>query len=413
MASLPLARPVFTVRNYARIAAAALTRDVPVYAHFGITHRCNLTCKMCGIWRYGNEKEELTVDEIRFMAARMRRIGVVQVSIGGGEPFAVGHLEEAAKAFIDEGLNLRILTNGIGEGNGRNVVQGRRYLDRVDRCIDVGVKNFSISLDSLYPKRFDYICEVDGAWDEAVRTMTHISGRLHGTPGSMPTINCVVSNLNLEELPDMVRFAREIGFAISFLPVELLADAKDGVRNWEARFIRHRPEMGLHAADSGDEARARIDRAYDKIVQMKAEGWPILNSTPYLEASRQYLKTGRFPAEGCDAGRLYFSVAPNGQFTICHRTAQKHISFLDPDFEDYLRSEAYERERLMEAGSCEGCMRACWIDTSSMFRTMQGFYETARLTLRPREKPPVDLDGARAWARREDVPVVPEAAVAR
>lgn len=413
MASLSLARPVFTVRNYARIAAAALTRDVPVYAHFGITHRCNLTCKMCGIWRYGNEKEELTVDEIRFMAARMRRIGVVQVSIGGGEPFAVGHLEEAAKAFIDEGLNLRILTNGIGEGNGRNVVQGKRYLDRVDRCIDVGVKNFSISLDSLYPKRFDYICEVDGAWDEAVRTMTHISGRLHGTPGSMPTINCVVSNLNLEELPDMVRFAREIGFAISFLPVELLADAKDGVRNWEARFIRHRPEMGLHAADSGDEARARIDRAYDKIVQMKAEGWPILNSTPYLEASRQYLKTGRFPAEGCDAGRLYFSVAPNGQFTICHRTAQKHISFLDPDFEDYLRSEAYERERLMEAGSCEGCMRACWIDTSSMFRTMQGFYETARLTLRPRETPPVDLAGARAWARREDVPVVPEAAVAR
>ena len=30
---------------------------VPVYAHFGITHRCNLTCKMCGIWR-GTEDEE-------------------------------------------------------------------------------------------------------------------------------------------------------------------------------------------------------------------------------------------------------------------------------------------------------------------------------------------------------------------
>ena len=46
----------FTARNYARIAAAAVTRRVPVYAHFGITHRCNLTCKMCGIWRYGNER---------------------------------------------------------------------------------------------------------------------------------------------------------------------------------------------------------------------------------------------------------------------------------------------------------------------------------------------------------------------
>ena len=41
----------------------------------------------------------------------------------------------------------------------------------------------------------------------------------------MPTINAVVSNLNLEELPDMVRFAKDIGFAISFLPIELLADS--------------------------------------------------------------------------------------------------------------------------------------------------------------------------------------------
>ena len=59
----------FTARNYARIAKAALTRSVPVYAHFGITHRCNLTCKMCGIWRYGDEEcqaQELAVwNEIR------------------------------------------------------------------------------------------------------------------------------------------------------------------------------------------------------------------------------------------------------------------------------------------------------------------------------------------------------------
>ena len=150
----------FSVRNYKRIAQAALTRNIPVYAHFGITHRCNLTCKMCGIWRYGNEKEELSLDEIEQMAARMARLGVVQLSIGGGEPFAVSYLEEAARIFVEHGLNTRVLTNGIGEGNGRNVVAGKRYIDRVDKTIDYGVKAFSISLDSLYPARFDYICEI-------------------------------------------------------------------------------------------------------------------------------------------------------------------------------------------------------------------------------------------------------------
>ena len=75
----------------------------------------------------------------------------------------------------------------------------------------------------------------------------------------------------------------------------------------------------------------------------------------------------------------------------------------------FLRA-AYEQKRMMEAGSCEGCMRACWIDTSSMFRTLRGFYETARLTVSPRTGNPLDHAGAMAWARREDVPIVPEMA---
>ncbi|RME23525.1 MAG: radical SAM protein [Deltaproteobacteria bacterium] len=390
----------FTARNYARIAQAAVTRRVPVYAHWGITHRCNLTCKMCGIWRYGDRKEELTPAEIRVMAAKMARLGVVQVSIGGGEPFASPHLEDAVEAFIGEGINLRVLTNGVPVGNGRNVVEGRPYLQRVDRCIELGLKNFSISLDSLDPQRFDDICEVEGAWHQAVRTMTHIGQRLYDVSGAMPTINCVVSNLNLEELPDMVHFARDIGFAVSFLPVELLNDPKEGVRNWEARFIRYRPEMGLHNGDEAGQVGDRIDRAYDAILDMKARGLPVLNSSPYLEASRMYLKTGRFPAEGCDAGRLYFSVAPNGQFTICHRTVHQHLDFMDPGFEDYFHSAEYEHKRMLEAASCEGCMRACWIDTSSMFRTMQGFFETAKLTLSRRQGRPLTYhEAVEKWAR--------------
>jgi len=357
---------------------------------------------MCGIWRYGNAKEELTIPEVKQVAHRMRKLGVAQVSIGGGEPFARDDLEELVDCFLKEGINTRVLTNGIGVP-----------MSRIDRMIDAGLSNFSISLDSLYPARFDYICEHEGSWDEAVATMVHIGKRLHGKKGALPTINCVVSNLNLEELPDIVRFAKDIGFAVSFLPIELLNDAKDGVRNWEARFIRHRPEMGLYSQDSADQVLARVDRAYQQIIQMKKEGWPILNSTDYLESSLQYLKTGRFPSEGCDAGKLYFSVAPNGQYTICHRTQHKHLHFLDEDFDQYFKSTTYERARLLEAGSCEGCMRACWIDTSSMFRNIRGFFETAQLTLRERDYAIPTLERAQKWARLEPISIVPEFASAK
>ena len=52
-------------------------------------------------------------------------------------------------------------------------------------------------------------------------------------------------------------------------------------------------------------------------------------------------------------------------------------------------------------------MRACWIDTSSMFRTVQGFFETAKLNLAPRRAAPVAIDEAMGWARYDDVAVVP------
>lgn len=381
--------------GYARVAQAFVTRKVPVYAHFGITHRCNLTCKMCGIWRYGNRKEELSLPEINEMAQKMRRLGVVQLSIGGGEPYACDYLEEAAKCFVDAGLQTRVLTNGVGVSE-----------ERLRKTVDYGVRSFSISLDSLYPARFDYICEMEGSWELAVKSMTTIGQLVKGTNG-LPSINCVVSNLNLEELPDMVRFAAKIGFHISFLPIELLADAKDGVRNWEARFVRHRPEMGLNVESSAHEVQDRIDRAYDQLLTMKKEGWPILNSTPYLEASRLYLKTGRFPAEGCDAGRLYFSVSPNGQFAICHRTAHQHKHFLDPDFEEYFHSQDYERKRLLENGSCEGCMRACWIDNSFMFRTIEGFFEASTMALTSKVRDPAPWEVAKTLAKYEQIDVVP------
>ncbi len=382
-------------QHYARIGKAFLTRRVPVYAHYGITHRCDLTCKMCGIWRYGNRKEELELPEIEQMAQLFNRLGVVQVSIGGGEPFARDDIEEVGRLFVEAGINVRLLTNAV------NVPR-----DRLQKCLDHGVRNFSISLDSLYPERFDYICEQEGSWTGAVKNMAWLGEQLHGTDG-MPVINCVVSNLNLEECPDIVRFAKAIGFHVSFLPIELLSSPKDGVRNWEARFIRHRPEMGLVAGPTGDVA-ARIDRCYDTLIRMKKEGYPILSSTPYLASSRTYLKTGRFPPDGCDAGRLYFSVSPNGQMTICHRTSHSYTHILDPGFEEYFWSTEYERQRMMEAGSCEGCMRACWIDTSSMFRTLEGFFDTARLTLRRSKDQPIGWEAAKKWARY-DAPAAAEA----
>jgi MoaA/NifB/PqqE/SkfB family radical SAM enzyme len=380
----------------ARVARAALTRKVPVYAHWGITHRCNLTCKMCGIWRYGKKSEELTLAQVEVLADRLKRMGVIQLALGGGEPFVRDDLEDLVGILLDRGLEVRVLTNGVDLPR-----------QRLERLVDRGLRSFAVSLDSLYPARFDYICEREGAWEEVVRTLTTMAELLQGKRGNS-AINCVVSHLNLDELQEMVLFAKALGFAISFLPVELLEEPRGSGKTWEDRFIRFQPEMKI-PRDVQTLARVgeRVRKAYDNLIDLKRQGYPILNSTPYLEASRHYLETGRFPPEACDAGRLYFSIAPSGDYTICHRTLTQHPSILDPGFDDYIRSAEYERLRRHEVASCEGCMRACWIDTSFMFRTVQGLTETTRMYLRRPTRRPLSWEQARTWARYDLEDVVP------
>ena len=62
---------------------------------------------------------------------------------------------------------------------------------------------------------------------------------------------------------------------------------------------------------------------------------------------------------------------------------------------------------MLEAGGCEGCMRACWIDTSSMFRTVRGFFETARLTLKAPTANPLNFAEAKTWAKQDPAGVIP------
>ncbi len=368
---------VESVRKYGRILRAATLRDQPVYAHFGITHRCDITCRMCGIWRFGNEDEEMGLPEIARIADVMRELGVVQVSIGGGEPFTRRDLAEVVHLFRSRELNVRVLTNAM------NITE-----ERIREVADAGLEAISVSFDTLSRKRFGWICMDPDAWEKVVRNMILFAELLPKT-GNILVMNTVVSKENLLELPDLVRFAGDLGYHHSLIPVELAEDPHDRAN----KFITHQPKMAL-----SEEERLEVDAVYDKLIQMKKEGASILSTTPYLMASRAYFKTGVFPLP-CDAGRLYFSVNPGGMMTICHRGYDRK-SMLDADIIDYFRSSAFQDDAKAEADACSGCVRPCWIDTGFMFKTWMGFVETSRINLNlRRERTTLSYEEALARAR--------------
>ncbi|MCK6530868.1 radical SAM protein, partial [Myxococcota bacterium] len=347
-------RALGAARKALRALRATLPGSGPVYAHVGVTHRCDLTCSMCAIWKEGDRSTELTVDGHARVADALREAGVLVVSLGGGEPFVRRDLAGIVAAYARRGLDVRVLTNG------QQVTPSRAA-----ELADAGLGGASVSLDSTDPGLFDEICERKGAFDRALVAMDAFRRSLPPPRGPL-VMNVVVSARNLHELPDLVDFADARGFLASFLPVELPARA-----GRDNKFIRDPGDMAVRP-----ERHADVRAAFDRLVRLRAAGRPVFNSTRYLETTRDYLLGAPAPPR-CDAGGLYLSVSPEGRLTPCHVGPSLGPAG-DGDLVARLAAAARDAGPPRAQPWCgDGCVRACWHEVSYAFRDPGTFVETA------------------------------------
>lgn len=269
------------------------------------------------------------------------------MSIGGGEPFLREDLCDVVSVLRRKGFMMRLLTNGA-----------LADADSIKKLVSAGLRDISISLDTLEPEKQDYIYDCKGTFDKIMASMDLFSELIPRT-GRILLINTVVSPLNIRELPQLTELARRKGFYISFIPVE---------------------NNGLSEFTFTPESHQWIDETYDCLIGMKKEGRSaIFNSLLFLQKSKQYLKTGQCTWE-CDAGKLYLSINPKGEFSICHRF-KPEVSLLEDGYERFLNSEKFKDKRRELAESCPGCMRPCWAEISFLVKDRQTFWDMMKMKL--------------------------------
>ncbi|OGW75954.1 MAG: hypothetical protein A2Z72_04625 [Omnitrophica bacterium RBG_13_46_9] len=326
--------------NIIKLFKAFIFKNRPIYAHYGITHRCNLRCRMCHIYQDADENEELSLEEIGKVFDFLKSLGVIYISIGGGEPFLRKDLPSVIKLLREKGAMVRLLTNGT--------LCDERVIKAL---VAAGLREVSVSLDTLDSKKQAHICNCEGVWEKVMRSIDLFSSLLPKQRGIL-LINTVVSPFNISELPELSVFARKKGYYTSYVPVE--CDEASGF------------------AFTSDDYRL-IDESYDNLIKMKKSGKSgIFNSSLFLEKSRQYIKSGRRNWR-CDAGKLYFSVNPNGKISICH----KFESFISPSDNKPFESVEFENRRKYMTDNCAGCMRPCWAELSFLLKDKRSFLEMA------------------------------------
>ncbi|HUW82094.1 MAG TPA: hypothetical protein VMZ31_04760 [Phycisphaerae bacterium] len=110
-------------------------------------------------------------------------------------------------------------------------------------------------------------------------------------------LNSVVSRLNAEQIPQLVRLAANLKVPIFVHPIETGLMGPTGFE----------PAKRSLAVPSD-----RLGKLFRQLLRMKQEGWPVANSAGYL----------RFIAAGyrryrCHARKVYIELWPNGDLMDC------------------------------------------------------------------------------------------------
>ncbi|MBH0205705.1 MAG: radical SAM protein [Nitrospira sp.] len=296
----------------------------PLLAVFQVNLRCNSACGYCNlplnVGRY-----EMTRAEIQRVFTDLYRDGLRFVFLQGGEPLLRRDLPEILEDLVRIGFQVTVITNGT-----------KLTADMVRRFDELSI-SLSISLDTLHRSRY---LQIRGA-DQLPHVLAGLD--LLQRYGSPKFLTCIVSDVNREDVRDVVRFARERGF----LPVV-------GAYHWD---------VGLYGKQ---DPTLMYERRQARVVFERLLADNLLPSgflRQYAKDNITWLQGGRLAA--CDAGRYSIAIDASGNVSPC-------LSL--PDAGNLLRSplseilRCFNRQEIQSCSDRSACNRLDGRVIGSVFR---------------------------------------------
>lgn len=157
----------------------------PMTAVWEITMGCNMRCKHCGSSCENPLPDELTTEEALDLADQIAELGLIWITLSGGEPFTRKDWHLIAKRLSDKGVIPNIISNGWLVND-----------DTIAKIKESKAGTIAISLDGLKDTH-DYIRRL-GSYDRTINALKRFVEN-EVICGVVTTI----SNANMHELRDL------------------------------------------------------------------------------------------------------------------------------------------------------------------------------------------------------------------
>jgi radical SAM protein with 4Fe4S-binding SPASM domain len=339
--ALPIAPTAEPARRSLPLAPAARAVDrrwQPVYAVWEITLACDLACRHCGSRAGRARPDELTTAEALDLVAQMAELGVLEVTLIGGEAYLRDDFLEIVRAAKGAGMITTMTTGGRGL---------TPELARAAKA--AGLASVSVSIDGLEATH-DALRGVRGSFDAAMRALESCAAA-----GLPVAANTQIGRASLREIPAV--FERLIAAGIHSWQIQLTVAMGRAADEPE---LLLEPYQMLEVMPMLGRLKARADQAGVRL-------WPGNNIGyfgPYEAMLRGTLPRGHMSS--CGAGRSTLGIEANGDIKGC--PSLPTADYVGGNIREHRLREIWERaaplrftrDRTVEDlwGYCRGCYYA-------------------------------------------------------
>ena len=195
--SLPLAPRA--ERGLRHLPLAPEARDVdrryrPIYAVWEVTLKCDLACRHCGSRAGRTRPDELSTEECLDLVRQMAALGVLEVTVIGGEAYLRDDWLEIVRAIRAAGMQCTMTTGGRG-----------MTPERARAAAAAGLQSVSVSIDGNEATH-DRLRGVAGSYRAALDAAANLRAA-----GVRVSVNTQINKLSMVELPDILETVIAIG----------------------------------------------------------------------------------------------------------------------------------------------------------------------------------------------------------
>jgi MoaA/NifB/PqqE/SkfB family radical SAM enzyme len=192
-----------------------------------VTYRCNMRCKMCGIWKLPCQKSnDFSLQRLRSILTDPLFSKLEYININGGEPSLREDLSEIIRLLIEKLPKLKTITIN---SNGLDTEKVLLHTTNIAKICKKNKIRFSISI-SLHQlgTSYDNIACVVNAYSHVFKTLQSLKD-IHLNETFYLATNCVISNLNVYNSYKMLEWSKKEDIPINFT----LGEIRDRFNNEE------------------------------------------------------------------------------------------------------------------------------------------------------------------------------------